>query len=80
METSFYITMPYLMQLTERYNPKFIILDISPSELKFAANEYERLAVLLPYYQKHQEIRKTICLRDRLKSSNIFPPSTLIIH
>jgi hypothetical protein len=49
--------------IVKRYSPKLIIFDISPYELTYHAFEYERLSLLLPYYQKHPEIRYVIDLR-----------------
>jgi hypothetical protein len=50
-----------------RYTPKKIIIDISPDELSYSAAEYERLSLLLPYYQTHPEIRDIIDLRGPLE-------------
>jgi hypothetical protein len=50
-----------------RYTPKKIIIDISPDELSYSAAEYERLSLLLPYYQSHPEIRDIIDLRGPLE-------------
>jgi hypothetical protein len=50
-----------------RYTPKKIIIDISPDELSYSAVEYERLSLLLPYYQTHPEIRDIIDLRGPLE-------------
>jgi hypothetical protein len=50
-----------------RYTPKRIIIDISPDELGYSAAEYDRLSLLLPYYQNHPEIRDIIDLRGPLE-------------
>lgn len=49
--------------IINRYNPKLIIFDIRPYELGYIASEYDRLSLLLPYYQKYPEIRQAIELR-----------------
>ncbi len=49
--------------IVKRYSPKLIIFDIRPYELGNIASEYDRLSILLPYYQKYPEIRHVIELR-----------------
>lgn len=48
--------------ITSRYSPKLIIFDIRPEDISYSATEYERLSLLLPYYQTHPEIRSTVDL------------------
>ena len=49
--------------IVKRYSPKLIIFDTRPYELGNIASEYDRLSILLPYYQKYPEIRHVIELR-----------------
>jgi hypothetical protein len=69
-------------EITKRYNPRLIIFDIAPEELEFRSWEYDRLSILLPYYQTHSEIRSSFCLRDpyiRIKClSEIYPFNSLL--
>jgi cell division protein FtsL len=53
--------------IVKRYNPKLVIFDIRPYELGDITYEYERLSLLLPYYQKYPEIRHIIDLRGPLE-------------
>jgi hypothetical protein len=70
--------------ITNRYNPKMIIIDILPRGLKYDAIEYERLSTLLPYYQTHPEIRYIIDLRgpfEKIKHlSTIYPYNSMILQ
>ncbi|MFT3932960.1 MAG: DUF1574 family protein [Chitinophagaceae bacterium] len=40
----------------ERHTPKLVILDINPWELAQDPSKYEKLTILLPYYEKHKEL------------------------
>jgi len=64
--------------ITKRFNPKLIIFDIGPYELNYSTSEYERLSVLLPYFQKHPEIKKIINLRGPFENVKHF--STLYLY
>lgn len=70
--------------ITLRYNPKLIIFDITPSDLGYSPVAYERLSLLLPYYQQHPEIRPIISLRGPLekikKISAIYPFNSFILQ
>jgi hypothetical protein len=70
--------------ITKRYNPKQIIVDISPRELGYFADEYARLSILLPYYKYHPEIRSIVNLRGPLEEfkliSAIYPFNSMIIQ
>jgi hypothetical protein len=70
--------------IVKRYNPKLVIFDIRPYELGNITSEYERLSVLLPYYQKYPEIRNVIDLRgpfEKIKHiSAIYPYNSLILQ
>lgn len=63
--------------ILHRYKPKLIVLDVNPDEFNFSPEGYDRLNILLPYYSRHQEIRRFVDLRspfERLKLlSRIYP-------
>lgn len=56
-----------LKAILKRYSPKVIILDITPAELRVERDSYDRLAFLLPFYNKHEEIRSIVNLRSPLE-------------
>lgn len=66
-----------LKAILKRYSPKIIIVDITPGEFRINSEGYDRLSSLLPYYQKHEEIRPIVDLRgpfERIKLlSSIYP-------
>jgi hypothetical protein len=68
----------------ERYNPKMVIFDILPTDLEYDADEYERLSLLLPYYDDHPEIRQILDLRgpaEKIKRiSAIYPYNSLVFQ
>ena len=70
--------------IVNRYNPKLIVFDIRPYELGNIASEYDRLSLLLPYYQKYPEIRHAIELRGPLEKvkhiSSIYSFNSLIFQ
>ncbi len=70
--------------ITKRYNPKLIIIDIRPEDLGYSAREYDILSLLLPYYQRHPEIRRIIDLKgpfERIKRiSAIYPYNSLLLQ
>lgn len=81
-----YILYTYAMfkAVTRRYNPKLIIIDIRPEDLNYNSFEYDRLSLLLPYYQKHPEISRIIDFRgpfEKIKLiSAIYPYNSLILQ
>lgn len=70
--------------ITRRYSPKMVIIDIRPGDINYDKTEYERLSILLPYYQTHPEIRPIIELRgpfEKIKLfSHIYPYNSLIFQ
>lgn len=68
----------------KRYNPSILIFDITPDNLSFAASEYDRLSVLLPYYRKHPEIAEIISYRGPFEKvkllSSIYPFNSMIFR
>ncbi|MEI7723706.1 MAG: hypothetical protein WCK09_01310 [Bacteroidota bacterium] len=69
--------------ISKRYHPKLIIFDITPEEITRETTSYDRLSVLLPYYQDHPEIRATINLRGPFEMikriSSIYPYNSAIL-
>lgn len=49
--------------ITNRYTPKVVILDINVGDLMYCRENYDRLAVLNPYYENNPEICKIIQLK-----------------
>jgi len=72
-----------LRSVLKRYTPKYIILDIRPDEFLKSSNGYDRLSMLLPYYNSHPELDSLILLRskfERLKLlSQIYPYNSLLL-
>lgn len=57
---------PVLQAILKRYKPKAIILECDNRMFIDTRDAYERLSCLLPFYEKHPEIRAAL----RLKNSN----------
>ncbi len=70
-----------LNAILKRYTPKIIILDIR-RELAIKPDGYDRLSMLLPYYDKHPEMDEIIELRspyENLKMiSKVYPYNSLL--
>ncbi len=70
--------------ITKRYNPKMIIFDIRPEDFAYNAYEYDRLSLLLPYYQAHPEIAEIVSLKgpfEKIKlRSAIYPYNSMIFR
>ncbi|MFA5973151.1 MAG: hypothetical protein WC780_12430 [Lentimicrobiaceae bacterium] len=79
--TSIFYSYAILKSILKRYSPKMIILDITR---EFGKNQesYDRLSMLLPYYEKHPEIRSIIELKSKYEKlkllSKIYPYNSLI--
>jgi hypothetical protein len=80
------IILPYaeIKSITKRYSPKIIILEFSPTGIVHYEGDYDRLSILLPYYQKYPEMRPLILLRgpyERIKLlSSIYPFNSDIVN
>lgn len=65
-----------LRSVLKRYRPKMIILDFAGS-FEFSQEDYDRLALLLPYYRDHPEIRDIVELKSPFEKykllSQIYP-------
>jgi hypothetical protein len=60
-----------LKMIFSRYRPQQIILDLNPTDFGSAETGFDVLAVLLPYYEQHREIRSILNLRspwERIKT------------
>lgn len=70
--------------ITERYSPKIIILEFSPTGITHYTGDYDRLSILLPYYHDYPEIHSLIQLRgpfEKIKLiSAIYPFNSNIIN
>jgi hypothetical protein len=70
--------------ITERYNPKIIILDFQPNLIVRYPGDYDRLAILLPFYKDYPEIRPLILLHspyEKIKLvSAIYPFNSNILN
>jgi hypothetical protein len=62
---SIYFADAVLRSLSMRIKPQVVILDIVSGWLLTDASSYERLSVLLPYYNRHPEIHGIIELRSQ---------------
>lgn len=71
-----------LKSVLKRYKPQIIVLSFDAGNFSKNQSAYDRLAVLLPYYKNHPEIRSLIELKgpyERLKMlSNIYPYNSLL--
>lgn len=67
----------------KRYTPKIIILSFDAGNFSLTEEAYDRLSVLLPYYQGHPELRSIVDLKspyEKLKLlSNIYPYNSLLL-
>jgi hypothetical protein len=80
------ILLPYaqIKTITDRYTPKIIILEFFPSGLVHDPSNYEKLSILLPYYNRFPELKPYILLRgpyEKIKLlSSIYPFNSDIIN
>jgi hypothetical protein len=80
------ILLPYaqIKTITDRYTPKIIILEFFPSGLVNDPSNYEKLSILLPYYNRFPELKPFILLRgpyEKIKLlSSIYPFNSDIIN
>jgi hypothetical protein len=58
--------------IIRRYCPKMFIIDIRPGDMEYYKTEYERLSILLPYYQTHPEIRQIVDLKGPFEKIKLF--------
>lgn len=71
-----------LKGILKRYTPKTIILDIENGVFKESQDSYDRMAILLPFYRNHPEMRSIIEQRspfEKLKlQSQIYPYNSML--
>jgi hypothetical protein len=71
-----------LQGVLRRHPPKMIILDIYNREFRQGQDTYDRITSLLPYYEKHPEIRPIIQLKSSYEKykflSKIYPFNSLV--
>lgn len=69
--------------IVKRYTPKIVILDINRYEFSVNKTSYDRLSMLLPYYQMHPEIRDIINKKGKFEKykliSRIYPYNSLLL-
>lgn len=72
-----------LKSVLKRYTPKLIVLDINTTELSLTPSKYESLSSLLPYYDKHPEIRDIVRRRSKHEKwkliSKIYPYNSMLL-
>lgn len=70
--------------IVRRYNPKLIIFDLRPYELGYIVSEFDRLSLLLPYYEDNPDIQRVVNLRGPFEKekhlSAIYPYNSLIFQ
>ena len=71
-----------LQGVLKRYTPKIAILDFAREEFFKNQESYDRLSSLLPYYDRHPEMRSIIQLKSPYEKykllSKIYPYNSLI--
>jgi hypothetical protein len=72
-----------LKAVLNRYPPKLVIVDITPEEFEHNDVAYERLNMLLPYYDAHPNIREVCNLRGPYEPykmlSGIYPQNSNLL-
>lgn len=58
--------------VTKRYSPKLVIFDLNPIELYYREADYEGLSSLLPYNDKHPELKEIIELRGPFEKYKLY--------
>ena len=72
-----------LKSVLKRYKPKMILLSFDAGNFSNNQESYDRMAVLLPYYNEHPEIREIVALKGRFEKmkllSSIYPYNSLLL-
>lgn len=72
-----------LKSVLKRYKPKIVLLSFDAGNFSIKQDAYDRLAVLLPYYDNHPELRSVIELKgphEKVKMvSNLYPYNSLLL-
>jgi hypothetical protein len=66
---SLFYDLALMRTLIGRYQPKLVVVDLLPEEIYYNPVHYDRLSVLLPYYQDFPEVRGIVKLRGEDTSS-----------
>lgn len=80
------ILLPYaqILAILQRYKPKFIIVEFSPSSIYYDETDYDKLAILNPYYDSLEILRPIIELRSPFEKikliSDIYPYNSQLIN
>ncbi len=80
------ILMPYaqIKIILNRYSPKIILFELDPNRVYFNQSDYDKLSILLPYYNKYPEIRPIIQLKSSYEQvkllSSIYPFNSSIMN
>lgn len=79
---SIFYHLAVLKSILKRHKPNFVILDFA-GKFDKSRESYERLSSLLPYYEKHKEIRKIVEQKspyERIKLvSRIYPFNSMLV-
>ena len=72
-----------LKSVLKRYKPKMILLSFDAGNFSINQDAYDKLAVLLPYYKTHPELRSIVELKgshEKVKlMSNMYPYNSLLL-
>ena len=72
-----------LKSVLQRYKPKMIVLSFDAGNFSIKQEAYDRLAVLMPYYNTHPELRSIAELKgphEKVKLvSNMYPYNSLLL-
>lgn len=72
-----------LKSVLKRYKPKMILLSFDAGNFSNNQESYDRMAVLLPYYNDHPEIQDIVALKGRFEKikllSSIYPYNSLLL-
>lgn len=72
-----------LKSVLKRYKPKMILLSFDAGNFSIKQDAYDKLAVLLPYYKTHPELRSIVELKgphEKVKlMSNMYPYNSLLL-
>ena len=72
-----------LKAVVNRYTPKLVVMDVNTLELYEDDRFFDRLSVLLPYYQQHPEIQPVLQQRNPWEGmkmfSRVYPYNSMIL-
>lgn len=50
-------------EMIKRHHPKIVIFEVDPKRYYYSEEEYDKLAILLPFITKHPDLNKTLYLK-----------------